>query len=853
LDSNFVAIAVVLPSLPVRLPIDDVLPQLLAALREHAAVVLQAPTGAGKTTRVPPAVWQAGLAGEKQVVVLQPRRLAARATAARMASERGSQLGDEIGYQVRFEKRSSRRTRVLVVTEGILLRRMQDDPFLDDVGVVIFDEFHERNLNSELALGMVRKIQQSVRPDLKIIVMSATLAAESIAEYFQRCPVIVSQGRLHPVAVEYAALLDRQPLAESVAHAVEALLHKTPGDVLVFLPGVGEIRQAQRELESLARVRDFVLCELYGDLPPEQQDAVLLPGLQRKVILSTNVAETSITIEGVTGVVDSGLARVLRFDPHVGVDKLQVESISQAAADQRAGRAGRTAPGVCMRLWPEAAQRHRPPFDEPEIRRLDLAGPVLQLKAWIEPELEDFPWFEPPRPAALAQAISLLERLDALADGAVTDLGRALARLPTHPRVARLLVEGAARGCLREAALAAALLTERDPFVRMPSSGRRREASYHARSDVAERVAALEAFADTGQLETPHGALHRAGAKNVLRVADQLMRQVDARTSSSREEEPLLRALLAAFPDRLARRREPGSRRAVMVGGKGVHLASESVLGESEPLFLCVDVAGEQSEALVRQASAVDLEWLPKSHLRTVVEVDYDEAQDRLQARRRSYWETLLLDEVPASLPNPESTASALATIARERWDCVFPLANEDDMSFILRARSLAAWMPQLELPAVDDESLQKLLPLVAYNCRSLAELKRGPWLMYVKNLFTHAQLQTIDREAPEKITVPSGSQIRLDYQPGKPPVLAVRIQEVFGLLETPCIAGGRVRVLLHLLAPNMRPQQVTDDLRSFWTNTYPQVRKDLRARYPKHSWPEDPWTAVAQRKPQRR
>lgn len=837
----------------VRLPIDDVLPQLLAALREHAAVVLQAPTGAGKTTRVPPAIWQAGLAGEQQVVVLQPRRLAARATAARMASERGSALGDEIGYQVRFEKRASRRTRVLVVTEGILLRRLHDDPFLDDVGVVIFDEFHERNLNSELALGMIRQLQLSVRPDLKIVVMSATLAAEPIAAYLAQCPVVVSAGRLHPVEIEYAPALDKRQLAESVAAAAQQVLHRTTGDVLVFLPGVGEIRQAARALDVFAREQNLALHELYGDLPPEQQDAVLMPGPRRKIILSTNVAETSLTIAGVTGVVDSGLARVSRFDPRVGVDRLEIEPISQASAAQRAGRAGRTAPGYCVRLWPEAAQRSRPEFDEPEIRRLDLAGPVLQLKSWIEPDLAEFPWFEPPRPAALEQALALLERLDAVIDGQVTELGKQLARLPAHPRVARLLLAGVELGCPREAALAAALLTERDPFTRVASgAGRSRAASYHARSDVAERVAALETFATTGQLETAHGALHPPGAKNVLRVAEQLLRQIGAQATASplsADDEPLLRALLAAFGDRLARRREPESRRAVMVGGKGVQLAPSSVLERAAPLFLCVDVTGDASEALVRQASAVDRQWLPPAHVRTTVEVDYDEAHDRLQARRRTYWETLLLEEVPAALPDPQATAAALASIARERWERVFALLSDETLNFIERVRALAHWMPELALPVLDDAALQELLPLVGYNCRSLAELARGPWLMYVKNLFDHAQLQTIEREAPQRVTVPSGSQIRLEYHGAQPPVLAVRIQEVFGLLETPRIAGGRVRVLLHLLAPNMRPQQVTDDLRSFWTNTYPQVRKDLRARYPKHAWPEDPWTAVAQRK----
>jgi ATP-dependent helicase HrpB len=832
-----------------RLPIDDVLPQLLRELQSSNALVLQAPTGAGKTTRVPPAIWDAGLSGGKQVVVLQPRRLAARATASRIGRERGVKLGEEVGYQVRFEKQATRATRILVVTEGILLRRLQDDPFLDDVGVVVFDEFHERNLNSELALGMVRKVQQSVRPELKVVVMSATLAAQPIAAWLDDCPVVVSKGKLFPVTIEYAPTLDRRPLAELVAGGVRQMLDQTPGDVLAFLPGVGEIRQTRELLEALAARSDLAIHELYGDLPAEQQDAVLQPGERRKVILSTNVAETSVTIEGVTGVVDSGQARVLRFDPAVGLDKLALEPISRASADQRAGRAGRLQPGHCLRLWPEAAHRSRPEFEEPEIRRLDLAGPLLQLKSWIEPEVDDFPWFEKPRESALQQALTLLERLDALHDGQITEIGQTMAKLPVHPRIARLLLAGRELGCLRAAALAAALLSERDPFVR---EARPRAANYHARSDVAERVAALETFADTG-----HGDLHRASAKSVLRVAEQLLRQLSfnpeptatASASDRPREDALLRALLAAFPDRLAKRREPNSRRAVMVGGKGVVLAPQSVIGDQEELFLCIDTAADQGEGFVRQASAVDRAWLPAAHLNIKIEVEYDEAQDRLQARRRTYWETLLLEEATAALPDTETTARALATAASERFDRVYPPESEDAAEFIERVRSLAQWMPNLGLPPLDDAALREMLPTIAIGCRSLAELRRAPWLMHLKNQFTHQQLQQIEREAPARITVPSGSQMKLQYSAGKPPVLAVRIQELFGLHETPTIAGGRVRVLLHLLAPNYRPQQVTEDLKSFWANTYPIVRKELRIRYPKHAWPEDPWTAKAERK----
>jgi len=440
-----------------QLPIDDVLPDIIAALRGASALVLRAPAGAGKTTRVPPAILDARLMEtDEQIVVLQPRRVAARATAARIAAERGARLGDEIGYQVRFESRISGRTRLAVITEGILLRRLLDDPFLAGIGAVVFDEFHERSLASDLALAMVRQIQQSVRPDLKIVVMSATLAAEPIARYLGNCPAIESQGRMYPVEIKYLPHLDRRPLPELVAEGVSRALAETGGDCLVFLPGVGEIRQCGRQLQSLAVERNLLLAELYGDLPAAEQDAALDPGSRRKIILSTNVAETSLTIEGVTAVVDSGLARVLRYDDATGLDRLELSPISRASAEQRAGRAGRTQAGVCWRLWPAVTDRSRPEFEKPEIERVDLAGAVLQVLCWIEPDVAALPWFESPPLAALATARRLLERLGAANERGVTPLGRQIATLPVHPRLGRLLLEGAKRGGAASAALAAA-------------------------------------------------------------------------------------------------------------------------------------------------------------------------------------------------------------------------------------------------------------------------------------------------------------------------------------------------------------------------------------------------------------
>jgi ATP-dependent helicase HrpB len=855
------------------LPIDEVLPDVIAALRDFGNVVLRAPTGAGKTTRVPPAMWRGGLAKDGAILVLQPRRVAARATAARMASECGVELGREIGFQTRFERKVSRDSRIVCITEGILLRRLLEDSFLDGVAAVVFDEFHERNLASDLALGMVRQVQQSVRGELRIAVMSATLDPLPIAAYLGNCPAVESQGRTFPVAIEHIRDIDRRRLDELAAWGVHELLPRTDGDLLVFLPGVGEIRSTAKRLAGL-RDQGLAVHQLYGDLPAEQQDAVLSRGKQRKVILSTNVAETSLTIEGVTGVVDTGLARIASYDEHSGLDRLQLMPISQASAEQRAGRAGRTAPGMCLRLWPEAAHRARPERETPEIRRVDLAGAALQLACWIEPDLDKFPWFEPPRPASLASAKRLLERLEALDEQGITRLGRELARMPLHPRLARMIVEGRHLGHGERVALGAALLSERDPVVR--DAGPRRHATHTSSSDLLDRIVALETFEARRTLDHDIGALHRGGAEGVLRVRDQLLRQTHSSPLAPREDsvsrsgqsfrtdaflsrseratisdEAVLRAVLAGFPDRVAKRRELNSRRAVMVGGRGVRLAESSAVDQAE-LFVCLDVDGSQGEALVRQASAVRREWLPESLLTTRVDVFYDEGKHQLTARRRVLWDDVVLEESPASLPEGEATTQALVAAANEHWTEAFPSETDAIAGFVQRVRFLAAAMPELNMPRFDDDFLRSLLPDLCQRRRSLDEVRRAPWLDYLRGALTFQQQQTLDREAPERFLVPSGNRIAIDYS-GERPVLAVRIQELFGLSETPRLAGGRVSVLLHLLAPNMRPQQITDDLKSFWNNTYQQVRKDLRGRYPKHAWPEDPWNAVAQSRPHRR
>lgn len=838
------------------LPIDDVLPQVLAGLRERGRVVLRAPTGAGKTTRVPPEILRAGLVENpraQRIVMLEPRRIAARTAARRIASELGVEVGREVGYCVRFDEQVSRDTRILIVTEGVLLRQLQADPFLDGVGAVLFDEFHERNLYSDLALGMVRRVRETVRPDLQLVVMSATLDPAPVASYLGGAAVVESEGRTFPVEVRYDPPRERLQPADLAVWGTERALPRSEGDVLVFLPGVGEIRRAERGLSDIARRLNLALLPLYGDLPAEEQDRALAPHPQRKVILSTNLAETSLTIDGVSVVIDTGCAKVLRFDPEAGLDRLVLEPISQASADQRAGRAGRTRPGLCVRLWDAASHRGRPSLTEPEIRRVDLAGPVLQLRAWGEERILEFPWFEPPRAEAVAQAEQLLRRLGAIdAAGGVTAEGRAMAALPVHPRLARLLLDGARGGQSRRAAWLAALLSERDPFFRSqregPRGGIRTTTVHHSRSDVLDRLSALEEAERTGASEFPWGTLHLNAARNIAQVRDQLERLVRApRLSETRDsdaETTLLRALVTAFPDRVARRRDAGSDRGLMVGGKGVKLAPQSSVREGT-LFLCVDVDGAQTDALVRQASAVDAEWLPAASLRTVTEVFFHPSQKQVVARQRSYFEDLLLSEAPTSLPETDEPAEILFAAAVPAWERVFPTGDAEIAGFVARVQCLSAWMPELELPAFDQPSLHRVLRRLCDRCRSFADLQRAPWLQELKNALTWPQLAAVEREAPEHLEVPSGSRLRLTYEVGRPPVLAVRIQELFGLCETPRIAGGRVKVLLHLLAPNQRPQQVTDDLASFWANTYAVVRKELARRYPKHAWPDDPLTAA--------
>ncbi len=679
-------------------------------------------------------------------------------------------MGDEIGYQVRFDRQCGPRTRILVVTEGLLLRRLQDDPYLENVATVIFDEFHERSLETDLTLAMVQLIQRTVRPELRIVVMSATLAATAVAAYLGDCPIIASQGRLHPVDIVYEPRAAQHAWPLAAALAAEQLLKRTTGDLLVFLPGLREIRQTAGHLELLAREQNLLVLPLHGELAPADQDLALLPQQRRKIVLATNVAETSITVAGITGVVDSGLARVLVFDPRTSLDRLELLPISRAAADQRAGRAGRTEPGVCVRLWSEANHKQRPEQTEPEIRRADLAGPALQLMSWGERDIAQFPWFEAPPPEQVRKALQLLQALAAVDEQGITPLGRVLAGLPVHPRLGCLLIAGKRWQHAPSAALAAAILSERDPFSRSasgPPASRELTAS-----DVFDRVEAVQDF--ERRRSSPGEPLNREAVHFILRARDQLERLLDdvktptdALTSPVTAEEAVLRSLLAAFPDRLARRREPGSRKGVMVGGRGIKLAPSSSVLQPE-LFLCIDVDDRQTETLVWQASAVERDWLPLDKIKSATVVQFDPDTARVTARQQVRYSDLLLQENQAALPDDGQVAEILLEAARAHWQRLAPTPASPTGELLTRLRCLRLWMPELNLPAFDDVQLMDLLPELCPGCKSFADLQKAPWAACLENRLSSSQRQALEREAPERLLVPSGSRLGLHYELGR-------------------------------------------------------------------------------------
>jgi ATP-dependent helicase HrpB len=846
------------------LPIDAHLPEIVRRLQESKSLIIVAEPGAGKTTRVPPAILQAEIlsAEHPNIVMLQPRRVAARAAANRIAEENKWEIGGQVGYQIRFEKRIGKNTRLRVLTEGILTRQMLNDPFLEGVGAVILDEFHERSLNIDLAIAMLREMQQIVRPDLLLIVMSATLEAETAARFLGECPVVRVPGRTFPVEIEYQPT-GNAPLAPRAAAAVEQIVNRASsvGDVLVFLPGAQEIRRVASSLETLADKHNLAILPLHGSLPADQQTLALRPSNRRKIILSTNIAETSLTIEGVRWVIDSGLARVPAFDPRRGLDRLELKRISKASATQRAGRAGRTAPGNCVRLWSAKEQTELDDFELPEVMRVDLAGSVLDLHAWGKADAAAFAWFEQPPAASLESAQRLLEMLGALDDGAVTPMGERLISLPLHPRIGRLLCAAAEAGCIEEGATLAALLCERD--IRRPDFSQ----PFHSRGPTTQGDSdLLLRMQDLAEAERYRFATHLndrgidpIAARQVVQVKDELLRigrQLSDVPSTSPSDETLLKLLLWAYPDRVCRRRTGDQAAGAMTGGGGVRLDAESVVRQSE-LFLALDARDDprsgSREALVRIASAIRQEWLfemfPQSISRERT-TQFDEKRGRVIGRGIvRYHDLILSEENDAPV---DATGETLAIALRPRAADLFA-KNERAANFLARITLLRKWMPEHPWPALDNNDLGDALAELCVGKKSVEEVERLQLADALEARLGFPLDRILRQQAPETIEVPSGSQIRLEYTANQTPVLKVRLQEVFSWRETPRIAGGRVAVVLHLLGPNYQPVQITGDLRSFWTTTYFQVRKDLRMRYPKHSWPDDPLTAKPQAKGGRR
>lgn len=836
------------------LPIDALLEPLVEALRRGPTAILSAPPGAGKTTRVPPVLLRAGLV-DGQIIVLQPRRLAARAVAGLMARQMGEPLGRTVGYRVRFEERLSAATRILVVTEGVLTRRLLGDPLLEGVGCVVLDEFHERSVDADLCLAFLRELLE-VRRDLKLVVMSATLEATPLQTFLGGCPHLHGELRGYPLDIRYDAQPDRRPLPQRIRSGLLRLLadqRDDGGDMLVFLPGAGEIRAALALLEEQPLPGTPELVPLYGALPPDQQDRIFQRGSRRRIVLATNIAETSLTVPGVTAVVDSGLVRRLRYDARLGLDGLELGHISQASAEQRAGRAGRLSPGRALRLWTAAEQAGLPAAETPEIRRVDPAPVLLSTLAFHPGDPNRFEYLEAPSPADMEAGLTLLRQLRALPHQgfSLTDRGRRLARWPLHPRLGAMLEAASAGDLFAEGALLAALLGERD-LLRTNGAG---ETSHD--SDLLHRrdlFLALKAAHFSPEAARRLGLDERA-AREVERAREQLARLASPSTRTCRPEMPdergLLRLPLAGYPDRLCRRRAAGSLDGIMVGGRGVRLDERSGVRRAA-LFLALEIdagrPGLHAVSRVRQASAVDEAMLEErftDEMRLERSAYFDERQGAVRATERRMYQDLVLAEreVP---PQADEAGQLLAAAALARFaEAVKP--DDEGLQLIARLRLARRHLPEESWPGVDDAGLRRLLAELCTTRRSLDDLARVDWADELRRRLDRRLRGLLERELPERLEVPSGSQVRVDYAAGEKddaPVLAVKLQELFGLAETPRLARGRLPVVLHLLAPNGRPVQITRDLHSFWEHGYAEVRRTLRGRYPKHPWPEDPWSS---------
>ncbi len=809
------------------LPITAALPELKAALSSHRAAVLEAPPGAGKTTLVPIALCDEPWARGKKILMLEPRRIAARAAAARMADLLGEQPGETVGYRVRQDSRVGPKTRIEVLTEALLTRRLQSDPELKDVALVIFDEFHERSLNADLGLALALEAQSALNDQLKILVMSATLDGARVAKLLNNAPSVRSEGRLFPIETHYAPPHANTRIEQHATSAILRALDETTGGILVFLPGEGEIRLVERLL-STHDLSGAILSPLYGALAPEVQDRAIRPVSdgRRKIVLATSIAETSLTIEDVRIVIDCGLQRMARYNPATGMTQLVTSSVSLASADQRRGRAGRVAPGICYRLWDEAETRALAPYTPPEILTSDLASFALELAGWGERDASRLRFLDAPPSGTFAEAQELLRELDAIdTTNTITQHGRACLSFGAHPRLAHMMLRARDIGLGASAAALAAILGERDII-------RSRDADLRTR---------LEAFAGDRDVNADRGALTRAREQ-----ARAWRRTLNLKTTSV-EPNAVGRLTALAYPERIAKRRGPGSFR--LANGRGATLSETDPLAAQDYLAIA-SLDGAGANARVHQAAPVllaDLEELFAAHIENYQIVEWSSRENAVCAREERKLYALTLSERPLKKPDPSKVAAAVIAGIRELGLGALPWTPELEtlrarVNFLTRIDPQAAW-PGLSDTALLNTLEHWLQPFLGTVTRA----SDFPRLDLEAALNTHFDWETkkrLDAMAPTHITVPSGSHIRIDYS-ADAPFLAVRLQEMFGLADTPTIVGGRVALTLHLLSPARRPVQVTRDLKSFWANGYPQVKRDLKGRYPKHHWPDDPWTAI--------
>ncbi len=827
-----------------KLPIEAVLPDLKQQLRNHPQLILQAPPGAGKTTRVPLALLDEDWLAGRLILMLEPRRLAASNAARYMAGQLGESVGQRVGFSIRYQRKVSRQTRIEVVTEGILTRRLQNDPELPGVGLVIFDEFHERHLQSDLALALCRDVQQGFREDLKLLVMSATLDSEPLAKLLS-APIITSQGRAYPVEVCHLPQAPRQRLVDSVVAGVRRAVRETDGDILCFLPGEGEIRRCAAELKELAG--ELLICPLYGNLPFAEQERAIRPAGRRKLVLATNIAETSLTIEGIRSVIDSGYCRQPRFDAGSGLTRLELSRISRASATQRAGRAGRLGPGRCYRLWSEGVQGELLPFTPPEIRSADLAPLALELLNWGISDPLQLSWLDPPPPAAWQAGLELLQTLGALnAQQQLTTRGKALAQLPAHPRLGCLLLAAQQQKLLPLACDLLGLLAERGPWHSRQTAPQRSDCDIH------DRLEELWKRRRQQRLGEFSGADRSSRYWQTYFKLPQLNETTAAYSHLQAAE-----LLAAAYPDRIARARTPGGRRYLLSSGQGATLDERSAVQQADYLLAVELRGGQQAEAQISLASRLtpqrlqelcpNLPWQPVCR--------WDSGEGRVIDCEQQRLGALVLAERPGQADSELRQAALLAGIRSEGLKLF--KHSPAVKSLLARGAFLQRSFPDQNWPDCSDAALLAslddwLLPFLG-SARNRADLQKLDLLPALRARFDWQQLQQLDLYAPERLKVPSGSQIRLDYSTEGPPVLAVKLQEMFGQIDTPRVADGRVAVLIHLLSPAGRPLQITQDLRHFWQENYPEVQKEMKGRYPKHPWPDNPLAFQATAKTKRK